>query len=131
LHDHANCKVTEESSTVKYVCNRIGTYSKTRAVYSQYRDSGWSKKFYAAHKSDIIVHKAAEKHFDSLKWTKLSSIQSLKQEYAALDVEKRKLHQGYRSKREGMTALLRAKNNVDRLIGEPQKSTKTHERDIR
>ena len=109
----------------------IGAYSKTKDVYKQYRDSSWSKKFFAAHESDIIVHKAAKKHFESLGLTKLPSIQSLKQEYAALDAEKRKLYQGYRSKREEMTALLRAKNNVDRLIGEPKKSTKTHERDIR
>lgn len=37
---------------------------------------------------------------------------------------------GYHSKREEMTALLRAKNNVDRLLGEPHQSTKNYERGI-
>jgi len=57
-------------------------------------------------------------------------MQSLKQEYAALDTEKRKLYRGYRSEREEMNALFRAKNNVDRLLGEPRRSRKTHERDM-
>jgi hypothetical protein len=109
----------------------IGAYSKTRAVYNQYRDRGWSIKFYVAHVSDIIIHKAAKKHFDSLGLTKLPSIQSLKQEYAVLDIEKRKLHHGYRSKREEMTALLRAKNKVDRLLEESKKSIIPHEHEVR
>ena len=57
-------------------------------------------------------------------------MQSLKQEYAAFDAEKRKFYQGYRLEREEMTALLRAKNNVDRLLGEPRKSRKEHELDM-
>ena len=108
----------------------IGAYSKTREVYRQYRDSGWNKKFYTAHESEIIIHKAAKKHFDSLGLTKLPSMQSLKQEYATLDAEKRKLYRGYRAEREEMNSLLRAKSNVDRLFDEPKKSRKDHERDM-
>ena len=57
-------------------------------------------------------------------------MRSLKQEYVVLDVEKRKLYRGYRAEREAMITLLRAKNNVDRLPGEPQKSRKDLERDM-
>ena len=42
----------------------IGTYSKTLEVYWQYRDSGWSKKFYADHEAAITAHKAATEFFD-------------------------------------------------------------------
>ena len=76
-----------------------------------------------------MLHRTAKKHFDSLGLTKLPSIKSLKQEYAALDAEKRKLYQSYRAEREEMTTLLRAKNNVDRLLDEPLKLAKTHDRD--
>ena len=72
----------------------------------------------------------AKKHFNSLGLSKLPPMQKLKQEYAALDTEKRKLYQNYRAEREEMTSLLRAKNNVDRLLGEPQRSRKYHERDM-
>jgi len=108
----------------------IGAYSKTRDVYKQYRESRWSKKFYADHESEIIIHKAAKKHFDSLGLTKLPSMKSLKQEYATLDAEKRKLYRGYRAEREEMNSLFRAKSNVDRLFDEPKKSRKDHERDM-
>jgi len=119
-------RIAEISSLQK----NIGTYSKTREAYRQYRDSGWNKKFYTAHESEIIIHKAAKKHFNSLGLTKLPTMQSLKQEYAALDAEKRKLYRSYRAEREEMNALFRAKNNVDRLLGEPRKSRKDHERDM-
>jgi len=56
-------------------------------------------------------------------------MQKLKQEYAALDAEKRKLYRGYRTEREEMNLLFRAKNNVERLLGEPLHSTKTLDRD--
>ena len=34
----------------------IGSYHKTLDVYRQYRDSGWNKKFYVQHESEIIIH---------------------------------------------------------------------------
>jgi len=105
----------------------IGAYSKTWDVYKQYRDSGWSKKFYAGHEPEIIIHKAAKKHFDSLGLTKLPSMQKLKQEYASLDAKKRKMYQNYRAEREEMNSLFRAKSNVDRLLDEPCRSAKIHE----
>lgn len=109
----------------------IGTYSKTKEIYRQYCDSGWNKKFHAMHESDIIIHRTAKKYFDSLGMTKLPSIQSLKQEYASLYAEKRKLYQSYRSEREEMTALLRAKSNVERLLGVSQKPPPISEREVR
>lgn len=66
------------------------------------------------------MHRAAKKHFDSLGLKKLLPMQSLKQEYATLAVEKKKLYLGYRPAREEMITLLRAKNNVDRILGEPR-----------
>lgn len=107
----------------------IGAYSKTREVYSEYRNSKWSKKFYAEHESDILLHRAAKKHFDSLGLTKLPTVQNLKTEYAALAAEKKKLYSGYRVKKEEMIALLMAKQNVDRLLGTPSEQTQKREAD--
>lgn len=106
----------------------IGAYSKTRDTYKQYRESGWGKKFYAEHESDILLHRAAKKHFDSLGLMRLPSMQSLRQEYAALAAEKRKLYQSYRSEKENMVALLNAKYNVDRLLGTDSAHEKPQER---
>jgi hypothetical protein len=55
-------------------------------------------------------------------------MQSLRQEYAALAAEKRKLYQSYRSEKENMVALLNAKYNVDRLLGTDSAHEKPQER---
>ena len=64
----------------------IGTYGKTREIYAQYRKLPPKKQavFYAEHASAIISCEAAKRYFDGLGLKKLPSVQSLKQEYAAL-----------------------------------------------
>ena len=111
----------------------IGSYSKTLDVYRQYRDGGWNKKFYVQHESEITIHKAAKKYFDSLGLKKLPAMQSLKKEYASLSSEKKKLYQEYRPAREEMIALLMAKQNVERILGmTPQKQkSRENNRDAR
>ncbi len=110
----------------------IGAYSKTRDVYRQYRDGGWSKKFYADNKTEIDAHRAAKKYFDSLgygKDKKLPPMQSLRAEYAMLDAERRTLSRNYRAEREEMTSLLMAKQNVDRILSPPRQPKLEHERE--
>ncbi|MDL2232380.1 relaxase/mobilization nuclease domain-containing protein [Ruminococcaceae bacterium OttesenSCG-928-L11] len=106
----------------------IGAYSKTLEVYRGYRDSKWSKKYYAQHEADIISHKAAKKYFDGIGLKKLPTMQTLKTEYAALAAEKRKLHQGYRPAREEMIALLMAKQNTERILDMTPPPKKSHEK---
>jgi hypothetical protein len=98
----------------------IGTYGKTRDVYAQYKKSGWSEKFYEEHRADIVLHRVAKKYFDEAgygKDKKLPTISSLKQEYAALLSEKKKLYSGYRSAKSNMIDLVTAKSNADRILG--------------
>lgn len=114
----------------------IGAYGKTREVYREYRALPPKKRagFLEDNRSDITVHRAAKEHFDSLgygKDKKLPSMQSLKQEYAALDAERRTLSRGYKAEHDEMVALQMAKQNVDRLLGEPRQRSKSHERDTR
>ena len=113
---------------IRELQKHIGIYSRTLEVYRQYRDSGWSKKFYAQNDTDIASHKAAKKYFDSLGLKKLPTMETLKKEYATLDAERKSLSRVYRAQRDEMTSLLMAKQNVDRLLGmvPPQK---VHEND--
>ena len=55
----------------------ILNYVKTRDTYAAYRKAGYSKKFLAAHESDILLHKAAKKHFDELGLKQLPTIKRL------------------------------------------------------
>ena len=111
-------KATEKRmAEISELQKQIGTYGKTRDVYERYRASGWNRDFYEAHRTDITLHRAAKKHFDSLKIKKLPTIASLKQEYAPLAAEKKKLYNGYHEAKDTMRQLLVAKGNAARILG--------------
>ena len=97
----------------------IGTYSKTREIYAQYRRLPPKKqaKFYDEHTSEIISCEAAKRFFDSLGLKKLPSMQSLKQEYAALLSENKKLYPDQKKAKAEMIELLTAKHNTSRILG--------------
>ena len=69
---------------------QIVNYSKTRDVYAAYRKAGYSKKFLAAHETEILLHKAAKAAFDKLCLQKLPTYKMLQAEYAGLLAEKKK-----------------------------------------
>jgi len=111
----------------------IGTYGKTREVYSKYKASGWNREFYEEHRADITLHRAAKKHFDSIGIKKLPTIAALKQEYAALLADKKKLYSGYHEAKDNMKQLLVAKGNAQRILGidaDAQERNVERERDI-
>jgi len=89
-----------------------------------------------ANRADITLHRAAKKHFNELGLEKLPPMVALKQEWAKLSAEKKKLYSGYKTTRDNMVDLLRAKDNAARLLGldknaqnrRPQNRTISHER---
>lgn len=95
----------------------IINYSKTRAVYIEYRKAGYSKKFRAEHETDILIHQAAKKYFDSLGVEKLPTIKTLREEYAEVLEAKRKAYAEYKQIREEMRELQNVKANIDYLLG--------------
>ena len=99
----------------------IGQYGKTRDVYREYQNAKNKEDFFEEHRADITLHRAAKNYFDSLGYGKngklLPKIAELKQEYATLAAEKKKLYSGYRELKENYTALLTAKSNATRILG--------------
>ena len=106
----------------------IGTYSKTREVYAQYRKLTGRKqaKFYEQHTSEIEGCQAAKRYFNSLGLKKLPSMQSLKQEYATLQAKKKKWYPEYKQAKAKMIELLTAKNNVERILGATEEEKNRH-----
>ena len=102
---------------------QIVNYSKTRDVYAAYRKAGYSKKFLAAHETEILLHKAAKAAFDKLCLQKLPTYKTLQAEYAGLLAEKKKAYAEYAAAKKEMQAVLTAKANVDRLLGAPPQRT--------
>jgi hypothetical protein len=114
----AQIKATESRmAEIGNLKKQIYNYSKTRAVYIAYRKAGYSKKFYAAHEGDLLLHKAAKQAFDSLNVKKLPTVKSLQSEYETLIDEKRKIYSEYIAARKEMRELLMAKANVDHILG--------------
>ena len=96
---------------------QIATYGKTRDIYAKYKASGWSRDFYDIHATDIILHRAAKKHFDGLGLKKLPSINQLKQEYAALASERKTLYGDYHQQKELSRELAVALANTEKILG--------------
>ena len=53
----------EKMAANKVIKTHIINYAKTRETYIAYRKSGYSKKFYEAHRDEITLHKAAKEAF--------------------------------------------------------------------
>ena len=87
------------------------------------------RAFYDEHISQITACEGAKKYFDSLGLKKLPSMKSLKQEYAVLLAEKRKLYPQMREARDESSKLWTAKRNVDTILGrEHDPPKKQHDR---
>ena len=99
---------------------QIGTYKDTRENYSAYIKSGRDQGVYDIYAADIILHEAAKKHFNEAGYGKnkpLPKMDALIQEWATLNSEKKTLYHGYHELKDQRTALLNAKDNVERLLG--------------
>ena len=124
----ANSARMEEISVLQ---KHIGAYSKTREIYAQYRRLPPKKQeeFYAEHTSAIISCEAAKRFFDGLGLKKLPSVQSLKQEYASLLAENKKLYPDQKKAKAEMMELLTARHNTSRILGltEEEKRREQHQ----
>ena len=123
-------EVETRQKEINELQRQIGTYSKTREVYAKYKASGWSRDFYDIHAADIILHKAAKKYFNEQNFKgKLPSINTLKQEWATLETERRTLSPDYKAVKENYMSLCTAKANADVMLFGSRQSQKFHDRD--
>ena len=104
-------RLTEIADLKKHIIN----YSKTKQIYVAYRESGYSKKFYEAHRDEITLHKAAKDAFPKIKG-KIPTIKELNAEYAQVLAEKKKTYSEYRQARQEMKDYQTAKYNIDRFL---------------
>ena len=96
----------------------IINYAKTRPVYDAYRKSGYSKKFWEAHREQITLHKAAKAAFDEASLKKLPKVKELDVEYSALLSQKKAAYPAYRKARDEMQELKKAQKNVELFFAE-------------
>jgi len=120
----------------------IGTYNKTKDTYNEYRRlkkvklTKWQElrkvthpadDYYESHRANITLCESTKKYFNKQgygKEKKIPKMQSLKEEYAILEKEKRKLYNGFSKQRDEAIALKLARRNCDMFLGEPNQPAK-------
>ena len=110
----------------------IINYAKTRDIYTAYRKAGYSKKYYDAHESDIIIHKASKKAFDELTLKKLPTVKSLQAEYSDLLVQKKLNYAELSKARDEAKQLQIYKANAEMLLrtdAEEQRQTRERQQE--
>ena len=115
-------KLTANANLQKHII----TYSKTRATYTDYRKSGYSKAFRATHEADILLHQTAKKTFDELgygKGKKIPKVADLRVEYTPILEEKKRAYKEYRQAKAEMQELVTAKHNVERFLNTGGRTT--------
>ena len=118
-------RLSEITELKKHIIN----YSKTKDIYTQYRNSGYSKKFFEENREALTLHKAAKEAFSKIKG-KIPSIRELNQEYEQVLKEKKKTYVEYRQARQDMKDIQTAKYNVDQFLKkeEQEKQQKNKEK---
>lgn len=104
-------RMAEISELKKHIFN----YSKTRDVYVAYQKSGYSKKFFEAHREELTLHKAAKDAFKKIDG-KLPTVKELNAEYAEAYVVKKKAYSEYKLSKQEMKELQDAKRNIELFL---------------
>ena len=110
-------RLVEIGTLKKHIIN----YSKTRAIYEEYRKAGYSKKFLEAHREEITIHKAAKAAFDELGVRKLPRVKDLSIEYAEVLAAKKQTYAEYRLAKSDAQELLIAQQNIASLYDAERK----------
>ena len=105
---HAEEKMAQNKVLKTHIIN----YAKTRDTYIVYRKSGYSKKFYEAHRDEIILHKAAKEAFSKLPDGKIPKVKDLNEEFARLLSEKKAAYSEYKKIKKEMRDYQIAKQNA-------------------
>ena len=102
---------------------QIIAYAKTREVFSEYKSSRYSRKFYDAHEAEIEQHRAAKRCFNEHGIEKLPKVKNLSAEFSALVAEKRTAYAEYRAIRDEHRELLVHRHNVETFLSEEKSTT--------
>ena len=92
----------------------IRDYRRTKDVYTQYRQSGWSQKFYNEHREDIEAHKKAQAAYSAYEG-KMPTLKELTAEYDCLRDQKESDNTALEQLKPKLVTLNHIKYNFDIL----------------
>lgn len=105
-----------ELTDIALLQKMIVQYARTKDIYDDYRNSGYSAKFKETNISEILLHQGAKKHFSDLGLKKLPKMADLKVQYADLQTKKSELYSKQHELNEERKEILNAKANVETLL---------------
>ena len=105
-------RMYEITELKKHIIN----YAKTRDIFTAYRQSGYSEKFFEANLEDILLHNSAKKAFNSLSNVKVPSFRTLQLDYNQCLNRRKALNSKYKSMKSELQACLVAKENIDSIL---------------
>ena len=85
-HDEKKASIRQAQNRMKEINRQrqaIRDYRRTKEIYTQFKESGWSAKFYQEHHAEIEAHKKAQAVYE-LHDGKLPTLKELTAEYVAL-----------------------------------------------
>ena len=100
---------------------QIQNYLNTRSKFQEYKQSGYSKSLTEKYQSDLILHKAAKKYFDSKGLKKLPNLKLLNVEIEGLYQQKNSAYTDYKKLKKEHQEIQIVKSNIDRILGEDTK----------
>ena len=103
----------------------IRDYSRTKEVYTQYRESGWSVKFYQEHRQEIEDHKNAQAVYSSLDG-KMPTLKELTAEYDGLREQKENEQAALDELKPKLTDLKHIRYNYDVLKRDSAPNSNQH-----
>ena len=105
-------RMAEITELKKHIIN----YSKTKEIYSAYRESGYSAKFNSDNSHDIMLNQHAKQAFNLLSHKQIPTMKSLQLEYQECLTMKNLLMKKYKSIKSIMNQSVVIKNNVDLIL---------------
>ena len=129
ITDSAADRMTELGASIKAKEKRLGeirvlkthiiNYAKARDVYVEYRKSGYSKKFFEAHREELALHKAAKEAFTQSGLEKLPTVKQLNQEFYEILQAKKEEYEEYRNLKDELREYQIARKNMEIVLDIP------------
>jgi len=106
--------MAEITELKKHIIN----YSRTKDVFTAYRQAGYSTKFYESNIEDILLHQSAKRAFDSISSEKIPALRELQLEFKAFNNTKKSKLKDYSKQKCIMKDALTVQSNVDYLFSQ-------------
>ena len=105
-------RMAEITELKKHIIN----YAKTKEIYTAYRESGFSSKFYESNLEYILLHQSAKQAFSSIESRKIPTITSLNKEHYELRAMKNEHYKRLGAYKNEMREALTSQKNIDTIL---------------